>query len=244
MTHQLCPDLRPTPESINSRSNMSDPFYVLERIEKSNKPVQMQAKKKIKNSSVKKKAKDLLTKEKLNTTKSRLECLLVQQFQGKYGSRQPNSQLNKFIKNAVHKFIQSHDEIGTDRGLLNTLEKQVCEQTEQYKADIAKRNGSTSRVQDALQLSSKHKNSSVESIGESLIGSEPTAGHSIDPHQWSVINAIQAATVEEAALKEKRMAEKKKLKFRQELDEQLSEVEARKRNLIEEKRKIRMETEE
>ena len=73
---------------------------------------------------------------------------------------------------------------------------------------------------------------------------EPPAEYAIDPHQWAVINAIQAASVEEAAAKERKLAESKKAKFRSQLDEQLSQVEARKQFALEEKRKIRMETEQ
>ena len=231
--------------SSSSVSNMSDPFYVLDRIEKSHKPVHIYGKKNINNSSVRKKAKDLLNKEKMNTTKSRLECLLIQQFQGKYGSRQPNSQLNNLIKNTVHKFVQSHDDVSSNQSLLNSLENQISEQTEQYKGDVMKRNEQSARVQETLQLSNRRKNSSVQSLGEGGgEGCSPPAEYAIDPHQWAVINAIQAAAVEEAENKKKRLAESKKMRFRHQLDEQLSQVEARKLLLAEEKRRTRMETEQ
>lgn len=224
---------------------MSDPFYVLDRIEKSHKPVQIYGKKNINSSSVRKKAKDLLNKEKMNTTKSRLECLLVQQFQAKYGSRQPNSQLNNLIKNTVHKFVQSHDDVSSNHALLNSLENQISGQTEQYKADVTKRNEQSAREQQTFQMSNRHKNSTVlQSVDVRSRERTPPAEYAIDPHQWAVINAIQAASVEEEAVKERKLAEDKKMKFRNQLDEQLSQVEARKSLLLEEKRKTRMETEQ
>ena len=223
---------------------MTDPFYVLDRIEKSHKPVQMYGQKSIGSSSVRKKARDLLNKEKMNTTKSRLECLLLQQFQSKYGSRQPNSQLNNLIKNTVHKFVDAHDEVSSNPGLVQALEDKIRDQTEKYKADVIKRNEQSSRAHETLQLSSRRKNSSVKSMDEKQREQEPPAEYAIDPHQWAVINAIQAASVEEAAAKERKLAESKKAKFRSQLDEQLSQVEARKQFALEEKRKIRMETEQ
>eukprot|EP00603_Paraphysomonas_imperforata_P002022 CAMPEP_0114427420 /NCGR_PEP_ID=MMETSP0103-20121206/8339_1 /TAXON_ID=37642 ORGANISM="Paraphysomonas imperforata, Strain PA2" /NCGR_SAMPLE_ID=MMETSP0103 /ASSEMBLY_ACC=CAM_ASM_000201 /LENGTH=505 /DNA_ID=CAMNT_0001596481 /DNA_START=125 /DNA_END=1642 /DNA_ORIENTATION=+ len=195
-------------------------------------------------SSVRKKAREMLNKEKMNTTKSRLECLLVQQFQTKYGSRQPNTQLNNLIKNTVHKFVDAHDDVSTNPNLVQALENQIKDQTEKYKADVVKRNEQSARAQESLQLSSKQKNSSVQSMDNRHKLQTPPAEYAIDPHQWAVINAIQAASVEEAAEKERAAADKKKAIFRNQLDEQLSQVEQRKQIAFEEKRKIRLETEQ
>lgn len=222
---------------------MSDPFYILDRIEKSHKPVQIYGKNNINTNNVRKKANDLLKKEKMNTTKSRLECLLVQQFQAKYGSRQPNSQLNNLIKNSVHKFVDANDDVGSNPTLVQSLESQLKEQTEQYKADVTKRNNEASQVKETSQLSDGRKNSSVQRMANQGERTPPSE-YAIDPHQWAVINAIQAASVEEAAAREKKVAESKKAKFRIQLDEQLSQVEAKKRLENEEKQKIRLETEQ
>lgn len=213
---------------------MNDPYAVVRRIEKGRKQVKTMSSSKL-NTPTRLKAKELLQKETTNSRKSRMECLLSQHFQSKYGSKNPHSELNGMIRDTIHEYLTHCANIESPN-LLETVESIVASKTERYKSEVQERSIQSSRVAN-MEMSRPRENSGagkdVRSSGE--------ATTNLDPNQWSVINAIQSIAQEEKSKKEKELAEFKKHKFRDQLDEQMAFVELRKQREIEEKRKTREE---
>lgn len=207
---------------------------VINRLEHTRKSPNVSLKSKNLNTANKIKAKELFDKESLNSKKSRLECLLAQQFIAKYGSKQPNSQLNQIIKSIIHEAIMRTNDVENQRFLV-TLERDVAEKAEEHKSMIQ-----TART-ESLQRSVSAGNEIRDVKANSLNAS--SSHNTLNPNQWSVLNAIQSVAAEEEARKVRQVSELKKMKFRDELDQQLSLVEQRKQQEREEKNRLRYEAE-
>jgi hypothetical protein len=183
------------------------------------------------------KAKLLLDKEETNTKKSRLECLLSQQYIAKYGSKQPNSQLNNQIKSLIHAKLVKTDNFQSPR-FLTQLENDISDFSEEYKQQVIEQ-------KQSARLSSRHN-----SLPSSSISADPQSSSSlsssstlVNPNQWSVLNTIQLVNADEEARKVKQQSQLKKLQFRHELDEQLESMQRLKEKEKQEKLKLKQETE-
>ena len=53
----------------------------------------------------------IIKQEEQKAVRGRLECLLVQQFVSKFGSKKENSELNSIIKNKVNELIKRFDNV-------------------------------------------------------------------------------------------------------------------------------------
>jgi hypothetical protein len=234
--------LEPLSSSVRD-SSMDDALQVINRLEGSARRQQQhhhQKKGKL-TSPTKIKAKLLQDKEELNSKRSRLECLLNQQLVAKYGSKQPNSQLNLMIKGMIHENISRSNNFESPR-FLSTLEGMIQESSSEYKQKIhTSRQENFQRSQSAnnqMQLSSSSTSGSVNGNDDPNRSSK-----NMNPNQWSVLNAIQSVTAEEEARKARQLLELKKLRFRDELDQQLLLVEQQKEKEKLAKTKLRNETE-
>lgn len=179
------------------------------------------------------KAKLLLDKEEINTKKSRLECLLSQQYIAKYGSKQPNSQLNNQIKSLIHEKLMRTDDFQSPR-FLSQLENDISDYSNEYKQQVIEQ-------KQSARLSSRQN-----SLPTSSLPTDPQASSSstlVNPNQWSVLNTIQLVNADEEARKAKQQNQLKKLQFRNELDEQLESRQRLKEREKIEKLKLKNETE-
>jgi hypothetical protein len=213
--------------------SMDDPVSFVNRIERTRKHAKTYSNANI-DTSTKIKAKELLQKEELNSKKSRLECLLSQQFIGKYGSKQPNSQLNNMIKSAIKDYLRNCRSIDGDPRQFQALEHEVAEKSAEYKQTI---NTQRSEMVLARADSREDRDARIDLSGDA------SKSQSMNPHQWAVLNAIQSLSVEEQARKEKSMMQVKKMKFKYELDEQLARVEEKKRQEADDKLRLKLEVE-
>jgi hypothetical protein len=182
--------------------------------------------------STRKKASEMLKQENLNSKKSQLECLLGQQFQSKYGSRQSTSQLNSIIKSVIHDFVapRSMDEISKS---IEQLESLIKTRTDTYKTEVQS-------VKSARENEERNNTRERERVDQSSQNLKSTTSD-IDIRQWSVINAVQNVSFEEKTLREKEQSEKNRLKYRVDLENQLRSQEERKKFVEEEKHRSRTE---
>ena len=184
----------------------------------------------------------LFQKEELNAKKSRMECLLNQNFISKYGSKQPNSRINSFIKATVADFLDSYNNMSVAESMIESLESQIREISSKMRMDVqSKRNA----VQQLMQQKShsvsdlsasdynnnnnnrsnsgngSRRNSSGGNNSLPLINPKHGSGsqQQLDP-SWSVLNAIMALSEEDKQKKEAKEAWARKEIFRHELDRQ------------------------
>ncbi len=149
--------------------------------------------------------------------KNRMECLLIQQFIGKYGSKNPHSDINDFIKKTIRQFVNSYDNIIQAESMLGSLESQIkdivatMKQTRKTKKD--------NEVMEARVNS--RQNGNTQPIERQKSGTMPT--QNIDENQWPVINAILALSDEQRNQQAERAKEARQIKFQQDLSKQISE---------------------
>lgn len=156
----------------------------------------------------------LLQQEDKNAVSSRLECLLVQQFLRKYGSKNSDSEINNTIKKITRDFVYSYDDIRKAEAAIGELESNIQKSIVTLKASIQK--------EKAARAASREAKLRVPSLGSGL----PPAGSSysephIDQNQWPVINAIMSVAAEQQQAREAEQARQKKLKYQQDLAVQI-----------------------
>lgn len=160
---------------------------------------------------------NLLQKEEVNVKKSRMECLLIQQFIAKYGSKNPNSDINDFIKKTIKQFVNSYDNIIQAESMLGTLESQIKDIVSTMKQ--ARKTKKENEVLEARVNS--RQNGNTQTLERQKSGTLPT--RNIDENQWPVINAILALSDEQRNQQAERAKEAKLLKFQDELNKQINE---------------------
>ena len=162
----------------------------------------------------------LLQREEQNARRSRMESLLTQQFIGKYGSKQPSSRINSFIKATVVDFINSYDNMAVAESMVESLEAQVREITANMKKDInqvrkeSRQNTELEKLRQAKEQVEARKRGSRSG---SFKGSSGNGNHGVEAlslnqngdlePSWAVLNAIRATEAE------KKEEEKKKALF-------------------------------
>jgi hypothetical protein len=159
---------------------------------------------------------NLLQKEEVNVKKNRMECLLVQQFIGKYGSKNPHSDVNDFIKKTIRQFVNSYDNIIQAESMLGSLESQIKDIVATMKQ--TRKTKKENEVLEARVNSRQNGNTPIERVKS---GTKPT--QNIDENQWPVINAILALSDEQRNQQAERAKEAKQIKFQQDLERQISE---------------------
>jgi len=181
---------------------------------------------------------DILRATEQNAKRSRLECLLIQQLTGKYGSKNINSKINAFIRTTVADFLNSYKNINVAESMLDTLEAQIREICGTMKLEASSKRMEILRAQHAAAT----QNSADEGDqgGKSRKGSSQNRARTPtldDPNQWSVLNAILALSDEEKERKKQAEIAAKKEKFRIELEKQRNEIHAASAKAEEEKKK-------
>eukprot|EP00598_Pedospumella_elongata_P004909 CAMPEP_0184980074 /NCGR_PEP_ID=MMETSP1098-20130426/10111_1 /TAXON_ID=89044 /ORGANISM="Spumella elongata, Strain CCAP 955/1" /LENGTH=541 /DNA_ID=CAMNT_0027503433 /DNA_START=50 /DNA_END=1675 /DNA_ORIENTATION=- len=152
----------------------------------------------------------LLQQEDKHAISSRLECLLVQQFLRKYGSKNAESQINSTIKSITKEFVNSYDDVRKAEAAIGELENNIKRSISDLKASILR--------EKAARAASREAKQRVPSLGSNL----PTAGSTYsDPHvdqnQWPVINAIMTVAAEQKQAREAEAARQKQQKYQEEL---------------------------
>ena len=92
-------------------------------------------------------AQQLLEREEANARRSRMNSLLTQQFIGKYGSKAPTSRINSFIKATVHDFLHAYSDMNTAESMIDQLEGQIREITENMKGEVNKQRADSRQAQ-------------------------------------------------------------------------------------------------
>eukprot|EP01036_Dinobryon_divergens_P026982 gene26982-35687_t len=172
----------------------------------------------------------ILNKEEINAKRNRLECLLLQQLQAKYGNANIPG-VNEFIKSAVRDFVASHDNILAAEAMVGDLESTVRNGTAKIKDD-QKSKKTAQQAEEQRQLENSRNISRTLSAGNRR-GNDKN----IEGNQWPVINAILAISDEQIKQKEAREAEEKKLRFQEELRKQ---IQSNKSKLLEQQREKQM----
>lgn len=169
----------------------------------------------------KKKAQSILKRQELIAQKSRLESLLTHQFIGKYGSKNPQSKLNVLITSVVKEYVQENDSIQADK--LVALEAKLSSLTQKIKDSVITEKAVRSReARSSEEADSSHANSGKGKV------TLPDIKGSIDPKQWSVLNAAMAVYDEEVEQKKQDALRQKKLAFKADLEKQKYAVDQRK----------------
>lgn len=212
--------------------SLKNPLKVVAKLEKHQKGVPL---KDVSRCDPKlKRAKEILEREQNKAKKSRLECVLVQQYVAKYGSKNATSRLNGIIKTYVHNYLDScSDELSN--AALDTLEKKVRELAAEAKSEI-----NTERSEKRGKSSEQRKLERIEKASMSMDSSQNfsrSAGSGVDLNNWSAVNTMLALKDKERAEADLRKAAEKKLRFKAVLDEQLKAQEARKIEAVEQKQR-------
>ena len=175
-------------------------------------------------------AKLLMQREQSNAKRSRLECLLIQQYIGKYGSKQAASKVNTSIKKFVHDYLEDCDCDKIGNATLVALERKVQELAEESKNEIL-----TDRLEEKQQKIAEER-MQMKKLPE-IQPARIRPQDEIDLNQWSVVNAVLALSDKEQRMAELRKQEESKQKFKKQLDDQCSFRERSKYTVIEEKQK-------
>mmetsp|Transcript_702 Transcript_702/g.1212 ORF Transcript_702/g.1212 Transcript_702/m.1212 type:complete len:550 (+) Transcript_702:112-1761(+) len=212
--------------TITSKPSPLSPVLKLaEQIELKN--AHMKSPEKLKNHT-QKTALQLYKNEEKRAVRSRLECLLVQQLTKKYGAKNPNSVVNMEIKRIVIDFVTGFDDVRKAEASIGALEAQVKQEIGQMKEKIRRETSAKQKARAASANMPTIDTGAAASAAQAA--SQNTSGRGgidIDEKQWPVINAIMAAAAEEKQEREAAAVRAKRLKYQQELGDQ---IERNKRN--------------
>lgn len=153
----------------------------------------------------------LLQKEEKNAIRSRLECLLVQQYLKKYGSKNPSSEINSTIRSKVNEFVNAYDDIREAEANIGALEIHVQKSIASLKTIIK-----IEKVAKAAEAAARVPNLGLQPNSQSA-PAEPE----IDRNQWPVINAIMSVAAEQEQARIAEATRLKKLKYQEELSRQI-----------------------
>ena len=171
--------------------------------------------------STKRRAQALLKKQEIKEQKGRLECLLNQQFVGKFGGKNPQSRLNTLIAETVREYVRDTDTIQPES--LEALEAKLSYLTSKMKEEIQSERSarhSARMREDQMKVEATHNRARVVQDSERR--------PSVDPRHWAIINAAMAVDAEDNERKKREELTKQRLKFKSELEEQKADLDRRK----------------
>lgn len=177
---------------------MERSLQILQRMD-AKSDAQLQSKLKIMKKSSSKShlaAANILRREDINGKRSRFECLLVQQYTAKYGTKNPNSQINACIKITVQGYLNGFDEMSDAERNLGSLEDELKDVTEALKRNVIQ---SRSRGPEVSETSNEVMQPRSNSFSKSQSAKEIK-----NPNDWVVVNAILAVSDEEKEQKKNR----------------------------------------
>lgn len=173
---------------------------------------------------------DILKATEQNAKRSRLECLLIQQYTGKYGSKNINSKINAFIRTTVADFLNSYKNINVAESMLDTLEAQIREICGTMKLEASSKRMEILRAQQTAAAQNNtdeaDNSASYNKNGKGSAQNRTKTPTLEDPNQWSVLNAILALSDEEKERAKQAEIAAKKEKFRKELEKQRNDLQA------------------
>ena len=165
------------------------------------------------------KAYKLLSQEELKAKRSRLECLLIQQFISKYGAKSSSFHLviHEMIKREVKKFVNSYENVLEAESMIFSLEAQVHANITAMKTKVKNDNNEIKkREEQKRDESSARIRAAEEKSSEINMKSD-----------WPVINAILAAEEEEKKRVEHRVKTEHKMAYQRELRDQIQKNKSR-----------------
>jgi hypothetical protein len=174
----------------------------------------------------------ILQREEINAKKYRLEQVLVQQYTSKYAFKPFVSKINVFIKTAVKDLLSQSDDALITEDMLETLESEIREFSNNIKRDIQLNkiaDSSKQRIQEqkiskaTTETSFVDASTSVSSVFDmdisnkdrpAIITPEHSQQQKIDQNRWSVVSAILALDDEEQKLKERNLLLSRNTKYK------------------------------
>lgn len=181
------------------------------------------------------KAKALLQREEAKGKRSRLECLLVQQYIGKYGSKNPTSRVNSIIKTHVHNFLEESGE-NIDNAAINFLEMKVREAASAAKVEIVSAREERTKSHEEARRTVKFTKENSQNMSNSNLNTG-SFQKNVDLNNWAVVNACLAIKDKDQRQREIDVQRDKKIKYREVLTNQLQEKEKEKQAASELKKK-------
>ncbi len=168
-----------------------------------------------------KSAMEVMQREERNAKKSRLEALLVQQFCGKYGTKQANSSINNAIRSTITEFLEGFVNVNDAEKQVARLENEVRQVAESIKEDVRQR-----RLQSQMDSRGQEENSRPSTNQHGFYSQNQLNEEKVKllkSVEWPLVNAV-VSTVTEEEKKRKETAElnMKKLNFKSKLDEQIN----------------------
>lgn len=158
----------------------------------------------------------IFTREQLAGKRSRLECLLFQQYSKAFGR---NDVIKAQIKRHISDFVNSQDDFNFSEAKIATLEAQVRQlalAAAQQRRQAASTETSTSATKADV----------VPSLNATAEAPRASQVPQIEP-DWSILSAILTIKEEEKEAATRKEDELRKKKFRVELDEQLQHLRVR-----------------
>jgi hypothetical protein len=190
----------------------------------------------------------VLQREERNAKLSRLEALLVQQFTGKYGSKQQHSAINTAIQQSIHDFLESFVNVADAERQLDVLERTIRTLTESLKDQMREDRKARQEVESSRD-NNMHSGSSHLRDADKGTRSVQDRVKSLKQVEWPLVTAVMSTvTEEELKQKQKQEINAQRMQFRNRLDEQIQVKQQRKEESDREKSKalqtIRTELEE
>lgn len=201
-----------------SRS-LQNPLKIVEHMQrtKTSRPLKTTATPKLQ------RARQILEREESNAKRSRLESMLVQQYVGKFGSRNPNSKVNQVIKNCVRGLLSDYgDDISNAQ--LDSIERKVREVAQYAKEDILTgiEEEKMQKTREEQQIRAERMAKTHNSAAQGSVEEE----RNCELNQWAVVNAMMAINDKEDRQKEQRKLQERKINFKKDLDRQVQMREA------------------
>lgn len=165
-------------------------------------------------------AKAILERDAIRAKKSRLACVLVQQYIKKYGSKTPTSRLNSIIKTFVHNYLESFDGDTTNADI-DTLERNVAQMTAEAKTEILTAREETRAKSAEQQRQAMERKNSQRFQEKSGTAIPANYNPNIDLNNWSVVNTMLALKDQEEENAKLKKKNDRKQKFKVVLDEQV-----------------------
>lgn len=168
----------------------------------------------------------LLKREEINSKKSRVEYVLVQQYTTKYGTRASNSRINDFIKTAVNDVLQQSENAQISDKMMDSLEMDIRDYLEMIKGESLQRAlSAASKVDEQTHDYLTESNGGRSTAPEKAIIRKDSNRKSktvriaaehpeVDTNHWSVVSAILAIDDDEQKSKELNVMMSKKNMFK------------------------------
>jgi hypothetical protein len=166
-------------------------------------------------SPTKSKATSMLVREEMRGKRNRLKCFLLQQMKQKYGTKNSESPVNRYIESSVDSLLLEVSEI--DDRVIAALERDIRQKVAELRQKAREMVSARTMEQEQQE---EERVRTAES--EKSLPPRRDPRDSLDPKQWVVLNAIISAEGEERTAAEQAAARKKKADYKKILDDHQS----------------------